>query len=65
MGACPFCLDTRRDSREVDTVIQSDAPCCSQVMAIEQIRDVPRIACPFRHFPLGVDRSRRGLRWSV
>ena len=51
VGACPFCLDTRRDSPDVDTALQSDAPCGSQVMAIEQIRHVPRIACPFRPVP--------------
>jgi hypothetical protein len=48
VGACPFYLDTRHDSPKVDTAPQSDALCCSQVMAIEQIRHVPRIACPFR-----------------
>ena len=49
MGACPLCVGTRRDSREVDTALQSDAPCFSQVMAIEQIRNVPRFAL-FRRF---------------
>jgi hypothetical protein len=48
VGACPFCLDTRRESPEVDKALQSDAPCCSQVVAIEQIRHVPRTACPYR-----------------
>src|SRR5271157_1751037 len=49
IGAYTSYRDTRRDSPE--PALQSEALCCKQVVAVNQIRPVPRtafpVACPF------------------